>query len=68
MWPRKNRPSVDVSGSQQAVIRSRYVLQRVKARDPKVEQVAKEMSIIRERNHFAEQISVLMANKRKGFL
>lgn len=69
MWPRK-QPSVaaGVSESQQALNISRVVLNRVKARDPSVERVTRDMLRIREHNHFAEQLNILMANRRKGFL
>jgi hypothetical protein len=68
MWPRKTERRKALASSQRALNISRIELRKVQSREPKIDSVAEEMHVIRERNHFAEQISILMANKRKGFL
>ena len=68
MWPRKTERKKAIANSELALNTSRIELKKVQSREPTVERVAREMLRIRERNHFAEQISILMSNKRKGFL
>lgn len=46
--------------SQQAVRDAARSLERVKARNPEVHEVSKTLKDIRERNHFAEQLQVIM--------
>jgi hypothetical protein len=60
MWPfgRKRRESM--TESQKAVKEATQSLKRVQERDPEVRAVSKTLKDIRERNHFAEQLKIIM--------
>jgi hypothetical protein len=51
------------SKSQQAVLDAAESLRQAKARDPEVRAVSKTLKDMRERNHFAEQLHVILGGR-----
>jgi len=49
--------------SQQAVLDATQSLERVQSRESEVRAVSKALKDIRERNHFAEQLQILMGGR-----
>lgn len=59
------RPKED-GGSEKALLEAGQHLHEVKERAGEVTQVATSMRILREKNHFAEQLQVIMTSPRRG--
>lgn len=58
MWPfRRNK---NIKESQQAILDATKSLRDVRSRDPEVHAVSRTLREIRERNHFAEQLQIIM--------
>lgn len=61
MCRRKREPEVE---SQRALDGARKSLKRVKARDSEVHAVSESLRVLREKNHFAEQLTNMIAYKK----
>ena len=59
MWPFRRRKR-GLNESQQAVLNATKSLREVRERDSEVHAVSKTLKAIREKNHFAEQLRVIM--------
>lgn len=60
MWPFRRKNEVEVKESQQAILDAAESLRQVKSRDAEVHQISGALKNIRERNHFAENLRVIM--------
>jgi hypothetical protein len=59
MWPfRRNKDGV--KESQQAILDATKTLREVRSRDEEVHAVSRTLKDIREKNHFAERLRVIM--------
>lgn len=56
--------SPDPKESKDALEEATENLRRAKARSPEVREVASKLRLMRERNHFAEQLQVIMEGHR----
>lgn len=62
MWPfRRKNPGM--KESQQAILDAAQSLREVRSRDDEVHQVSGALRTIRERNHFAENLRVIMEGR-----
>jgi hypothetical protein len=59
MWFRR-RDKRSNEESRKAILESTQKLREVRERDPEVHAVAQTLKSIRERNHFAEQLRIIM--------
>lgn len=60
MWFNRREQKKKIVESQQAILDATSELRQVKARDPEVHAVSGALKHIRERNHFAEQLRIIM--------
>lgn len=60
MWIFPKRDKKKLKDSQQAILDATKSLREVRSRDDEVHQVSGALRNIRERNHFAEQLQVIM--------
>ena len=60
MWPFNKRHTQDIKESERAILRAQDELRRVKSRTTEVEQISGSLRLIRERNHFAEKLRIIM--------
>lgn len=63
MWPFRKRVTNNMKESQQAILNATSTLRRTQERGPEVSRVSKTLKDIRERNHFAEQLQVIMERR-----
>lgn len=64
MWPfRKKERLRRLRESQQAILDASASLREIKSRDEEVHQVSGALKTIRERNHFAENLRVIMEGR-----
>lgn len=63
MWPFRKKATRNMKESQQAILDATNTLRRVQERDPEVHAISKTLKDIRERNHFAEQLRVIMGGR-----
>lgn len=60
MWPFRKRDKQEIKQSQQAILDATKSLREVTERDEEIHQISGALRSIRERNHFAEQLQVIM--------
>lgn len=60
MWFNRREQKKKIVESQQAILNATSELRQVQARDPEVHAVSGALKTIRERNHFAEQLRIIM--------
>lgn len=60
MWPFRRRDRQKMKDSQQALLDASESLHQVEARSKEVREISGALRNIRERNHFAEQLRVIM--------
>lgn len=60
MWNFRKRDKQKLKESQQAILNATKSLREVTERDEEVHQISGALRSIRERNHFAEQLQVIM--------
>lgn len=60
MWFHRRNQREKTIESQQAILDATKKLREVKARDEEVHQISGALRNIRERNHFSEQLKVIM--------
>lgn len=60
MWPKKDKRHFRLSDSERALNNSLEDLHEIKARGPEVENVVTDMLELRKRNHFAQQLSLIV--------
>lgn len=63
MWPFRKKVAKEIKDSQQAILNATQTLRRVQEREPEVRAMSKALKDIRERNHFAEQLQVIMEGR-----
>lgn len=71
MWPKRSKQQkarIERDGveSHEALHLSQKDLHEIKAREPKVENVANDMLHIRQRNHFSEQLYKVIVRPKGG--
>lgn len=69
MWPKKkskNQRDRDGLESIEAIHLARKELHEIKSREPVVENIAKDMLHIRQRNHFTEQLNKVILKPHKS--
>lgn len=57
MWPRRKKKDVE---SQQAILNATQSLREVQSRDSDVHAVSRALKDLRETNHFADKLRVIM--------
>jgi len=60
MWSLRKRNNKQIKDSQQAILDATKSLREVHERDTEVHELSGALRNIRERNHFAEQLRVIM--------
>jgi hypothetical protein len=60
MWFRRQKHREELVASEQAILDATKAKKRVEDRNPEVRAVAKTLKEIRERNHFAEQLRIII--------
>ncbi len=60
MWPFRKKDKKDLKESTQAILDATESLRDVKSRDEEVHNVSGALKTIRERNHFAENLRMIM--------
>lgn len=60
MWPFRKKNAAGIKQSQQAILDAAESLRDVKSRDAEVHQISGALKTIRERNHFAENLRMIM--------
>lgn len=65
MWP-LNRKVVPDPGSALALEEAKENLKRTRSRDDQVRSIARDLRLIRERNHFTERLRPIMLKEDEG--
>lgn len=60
MWPFRNTNKQELQDSEQALVRAQDELRRVKSRTNEVRQISGHLRSIREENHFADRLRMIM--------
>jgi hypothetical protein len=63
MWPFRKNNEDALKKSEEAKLEAERVIVRVKARDKEVQKVSGELRKIRQENHFAENLRIIMQGR-----
>lgn len=63
MWPFRRRNKKEIMESEQAILEAQKHIHQAQARNAEVHKISGSLRVIRERNHFAEQLRLIMEGR-----